>query len=282
MSSDASSRLPCYFLSHGGPTLVLDNENSEYKFLQQWGDKVLKEIQPKAIVIISAHWETKGEIRVGKFEGETPIIYDFGGFSEELYRQEYHSKGSPELAEKIVNLLKKENFKASVDTTRGLDHGVWVPLKVAIPEPKDIPIVQISLMRHASYEYNIKVGRTLAPLRDEGVLIIGSGTMVHNLRDVFRHFNRVTNAFSRKVLPYTINFEKDLDKILLESKGEEREKQLIKLIDHPHLRQAHPTDDHLVPIHIAAGAAGQDQGKKIFEQLTTGMSLGSVEFCASG
>ncbi|RIB14923.1 extradiol ring-cleavage dioxygenase [Gigaspora rosea] len=241
MSFDTSSRLPCYFLSHGGPTLVLDNENSEYKFLQEWGDKVLKEIQPKAIVIISAHWETKGEIRVGKFEGETPIIYDFGGFSEELYRQEYHSKGSPELAEKIVNLLKKENFKASVDTTRGLDHGVWVPLKVAIPEPKDIPIVQVSLVRHASYEYNVKVGRTLAPLRDEGVLIIGS-----------------------------------------EFKGEEREKQLIKLIDHPLLRQAHPTDEHLVPIHIAAGAAGQDSGKKIFEQLTTGMSLGSVEFCASG
>ncbi|CAG8718228.1 7412_t:CDS:1, partial [Gigaspora rosea] len=117
---------------------------------------------------------------------------------------------------------------------------------------------------------------------DEGVLIIGSGTMIHNLRDVFKHFNRVTNTFSRKVLPYTINFEKDLDKILLEFKGEEREKQLIKLIDHPLLRQAHPTDEHLVPIHIAAGAAGQDSGKKIFEQLTTGMSLGSVEFCASG
>ncbi|CAG8759742.1 10885_t:CDS:2 [Dentiscutata erythropus] len=282
MSSDTTSRLPCYFLSHGGPTTVLDTENAEYKFLQQWGDKVLNEIKPKAIVIISAHWETNGEIKVGKFEGETPIIYDFGGFAEELYRQKYHSKGSPELADKIVNMLKKEKFKASVDTTRGLDHGVWVPLKVAIPEPKDLPIVQVSLIRHASYEDNIRVGRALAPLRDEGILIIGSGTMVHNLRDTFRHFNRVTNTFSGEVLPYTITFERDLDKILLNSKGEERENQLIKLIDHPVLRQAHPTDDHLVPIHIAAGAAGQDPGRKIFEQFTTGMSLGSVEFCASG
>ncbi|CAG8853773.1 1493_t:CDS:2, partial [Gigaspora margarita] len=114
-------------------------------------------------------------------------------------------------------------FKVTADTTRGLDHGVWVPLKVAIPKPKDLPIVQVSLTSQASYEYNIKVGRALAPLRDEGILIICSD-----------------------VLPYVIPFERDLDKILIDSKGKEREKQLIKLIDHPLLRQAHPTDDHFV------------------------------------
>ncbi|RIB28997.1 extradiol ring-cleavage dioxygenase [Gigaspora rosea] len=281
MSSDTSSRLPCYFISHGGPTLVIDYKNDEYKFYQQWGNKVLKEIKPKAIVVISAHWEAIGEIRVGKFEGETPIIYDFGGFAEELYRQKYQSKGSQELADKIIDILKKAEFKVTADTTRGLDHGVWVPLKVAIPNPKDLPIVQVSLTRQASYEYNVKVGRALAPLRDEGILIIGSGMMVHNLRDTFSRFNRETNTFSRDVLPYTVPFERDLDKIVIDSKGEEREKQLIKLIDHPLLRQAHPTDEHFVPIHVAAGAAGQDPGKKIFESCFGGMSWGSVEFCAS-
>ncbi|CAG8439972.1 9318_t:CDS:2 [Cetraspora pellucida] len=169
-----------------------------------------------------------------------------------------------------------------VDTTRGFDHGVWVPLKIAIPEPGDLPIVQVSLKRHASYEYHIKVGRALASLRNEGVLIIGSGMMVHNLRDSFGYFDRSKMTFSGEILPYTTRFVKDIDKILFESNGEEREKQLIKLIDHPVLKQAHPTDDHLVPLHVATGAAGQDPAEKIFDLCVVGMSSGSVEFCARG
>ncbi|CAG8524369.1 25813_t:CDS:2, partial [Racocetra persica] len=107
MSSNTTSRKPCYFISHGGPPVLLTKESNDHKFFQQWGNKILNEDKPKAIVIISAHWETVGGIKVGKFKGVTPIIYDFGGFSEELYRQEYHGKGSPELADKIANLLKQ-------------------------------------------------------------------------------------------------------------------------------------------------------------------------------
>ncbi|CAG8827724.1 35732_t:CDS:2, partial [Racocetra persica] len=158
----------------------------------------------------------------------------------------------------------------------------WIPLKIAIPEPGDLPIVQVSLTRHASYEYHIKVGRALASLRDEGVVIIGSGMMVHNLRDSFGNFDRSTNSITGEARSYTTRFVKDMDKILLESNGEEREKQLIKLIDHPVLRQAHPTDDHLVPIHVATGAAGQDPAEKIFDLCAAGMSSGSVAFCARG
>ncbi|CAG8662187.1 17765_t:CDS:2 [Gigaspora rosea] len=166
------------------------------------GNKILKEIRPKAIVVVSSHWETMDEIRVGKFEGETPIIYNF--------QKNYTDK----------NIIAKR-----------------------------LSIVQVSLTQHA---YNIKFGRALAPLRDEGILFIGSGMMVHNLHD---SVNRETKAVLQEVLPYTIPFERNLDKIVIDSK---------------------------VPIHVAAGAAGQDQGKKIYESFFGGLSWGSVEFCDGG
>ncbi|CAG8468761.1 3636_t:CDS:2, partial [Acaulospora colombiana] len=246
------------------PTLVIDYDGEAHKFFKKWGNRILEEIKPKAVVVISAHWQTSGGIN-----GETPIIYDFGGFSEELYRQKYHGKGSPKLAERIVNLLSP--FQATINTRRGFDHGLWVPLKVAIPEPKDIPIIQVSLTSRASYEYHIKVGQALAPLRDEGVLLIGSGSLVHNLRDLF--------VGASETQFYTETFDKDAGEYVTKYSGKEREEKAIGLINHPLLRKAHPTDEHLVPLHVMVGASGNDQGKKIHEEFGSGISMSAIEFC---
>nr|CAG8434999.1 11132_t:CDS:2 [Entrophospora candida] len=234
--------LPCYYISHGGPPLALNHDDKAYNFLKSWGEKILNEIKPKAIVVISAHWETDDTI-----------------------------KGSPELAKKIVDLLNESKIKSEIENKRGLDHGCWIPLKIAIPDPKDLPIIQVSLKRHASYDFHIKVGKALASLRKQGVLIIGSGSLVHNLRDMNIHM------FS--LAPYSQPFEKDVDSYVTNFVGNEREQKLIKdLSSHPLLRKAHPTDDHLVPLHCAVGSAGSDPGRKIYEELISSLSMGVYEF----
>ncbi|CAH1756120.1 10252_t:CDS:2 [Entrophospora sp. SA101] len=264
--------LPCYYISHGGPPLVLNHDDKAYNFLKSWGEKILNEIKPKAIVVISAHWETDDTIKVGSFDNTTPIIYDYYGFPDKMYKLKYHSKGSPELAKKIVDLLNESKIKSEIENKRGLDHGCWIPLKIAIPDPKDLPIIQVSLKRHASYDFHIKVGKALASLRKQGVLIIGSGSLIHNLRDMNIH-----NMFS--LAPYSQPFEKDVDSYVTNFVGNEREQKLIKdLSSHPLLRKAHPTDDHLVPLHCAVGSAGSDPGRKIYEELISSLSMGVYEF----
>ncbi|CAG8629420.1 16368_t:CDS:2, partial [Acaulospora morrowiae] len=250
------------------PNLAIEYDAGGHKFFQRFG-KIIQEIKPKAIVVISAHWETSEGIRVGSFERVTPIIYDFGIPIKELYQLTYHGKGSPKLAERIVDLLSPQ-FNVTIDTKRGFDHGVWIPLKVAIPEPKDLPIVQVSLNGRAPFEYHVKVGQALAPLRDEDVLLIGSGSMVHNLRAFFSGNN--------DALSYSKSFDRDVEKCITEYSGKEREEKLIMFKDHPLLKKAHPTVEHFVPLHVIAGASGNDQAKKIYEEFLPGLSMSSIEF----
>ncbi|CAG8472242.1 9207_t:CDS:2 [Ambispora gerdemannii] len=272
-TSIASKRLPVYFISHGAPTLIIDTHDKTHKFLKQLGAKIRKQFKPTAVVIVSGHWESTDVIRVGSFSGETSLIYDFHGFHETLYQQEYHSKGSPELASKIVDLLKKAKMEAIEDETRGFDHGVWIPLKLIFPEPGDVPIVQVSLKRDASFEFHTKVGKALESLRDEGILLIGSGSLVHNLRDSFSDFH--SSNFTPK--QYATTFDKDVTDIIKNSRGKELENKLIDLKNHRLLKKAHPTTDHLVPLHVAAGAAGEDKGEKLYHDIYSGLS--SSAFC---
>ncbi|CAG8445964.1 2458_t:CDS:2 [Funneliformis mosseae] len=269
----STTKMPCYYISHGGPTLVIDKEDESYQWMQRWGKSIIKEIKPKAIVVLSAHWETTEAIRVTNFSGKTPIIYDFYGFPEILYKQTYDGKGSPVLAKRIVDLLNQAGFQSELDDKRGFDHGCWIPLKVAIPEPGDLPIIQVSLTRKASYEHHIKVGRVLASLRNEGIIIIGSGSLVHNLRETFATLDK-----KDFVAPYVGPFESDIEKLCTKFTGKERDQKLIDLINHPLLRKAHPTDDHLVPLHIAAGVAGDDQGTKLHTKYFSALSMSAIGF----
>ncbi|MGZ3407718.1 MAG: DODA-type extradiol aromatic ring-opening family dioxygenase, partial [Polyangia bacterium] len=176
---------PVLFVSHGAPTVALETEAPFAAALRGFGEHV----RPAAIAIVSAHWQTNApQVRVTG-AARPPLIYDFGGFPDEMYRLQYPAPGAPELAREIVDALASAHaidgapkWEAVVDETRGWDHGAWVPLKLAYPAA-EIPVVQISLPT-ASPAALLAMGRALAPLRANEVLVIGSGTVVHNLRAI--------------------------------------------------------------------------------------------------
>ncbi|MFC0561213.1 DODA-type extradiol aromatic ring-opening family dioxygenase [Halalkalibacter alkalisediminis] len=167
--------LPALFIAHGAPLLAI--EDNEYtQFLSQLGKQLPK---PKAIVLFSAHWESNVQ-QVSSID-EYSTIYDFGAFSEELFRIQYPAKGSAEVTKEIQKLFKQHDVSFAIDGSRGLDHGAWVVLRLLYPNA-DIPVVSMSINRHLSPEEQYQVGKTLACLREKDVLVIGSGGTVHNLR----------------------------------------------------------------------------------------------------
>ena len=174
MGMNLSNTQPAVFISHGSPMTVL--EKGPYaRALGEFGQSA----DPRAIVVISAHWEEPG-IRIAA--GAHPqLIYDFGGFPQELYQIKYDAPGSPSLADEVADRLKRAGFDASLDQQRGWDHGVWVPLRLIFPDAR-IPVVEISLPMQWSPRELYKVGQAFAVFRREGVLVMGSGGIVHNLR----------------------------------------------------------------------------------------------------
>jgi len=172
-------KMPVYFISHGGPPIMEQYNDKTYLYWQDFHKEL--EIEPKAILIISAHWETKGKLEITAAD-QQELIYDFYGFPSSYYTVKYPAKGDKVLVSRVIDLLTNASITVSGNTNRGLDHGSWIPLKIMYPEAK-IPILQLSLNANLSPEYHLAVGHALAPLRDEGVLIIGSGGMTHNFRD---------------------------------------------------------------------------------------------------
>ena len=167
--------LPSFFIAHGAPLLAI--ENNEYtQFLNHLGITLSK---PKAIMLFSAHWESNIQ-KVSSVDGyET--IYDFGGFSEDLYRMKYPAKGNEEITKEIIQLFINQDVSYEVDTNRGLDHGAWVVLRLLYPDA-DIPVISMSVNPHLSPEEQYKIGKSLSALREKDVLIVASGGTVHNLR----------------------------------------------------------------------------------------------------
>ena len=177
-------KMPVLFVGHGSPMNVLDNENPFNQNLSLITQKFAK---PKAILMISAHWYSSG---LQVTSGEQPeMIYDFYGFPEELSQVQYPAPGSPELAEQVRSLLQPENME--LNPTRGFDHGTWVVLKFLYPDA-DIPVVQLNLNRLQSAEWHFNLAKKLSALREQGVLIIGSGNIIHNLSVMSRaHINQI-------------------------------------------------------------------------------------------
>lgn len=169
--------MPLGFISHGAPTVAL-TPNSDYaRALVNWARQMPR---PDALVVVSAHWEAPGPVRVTSGLNP-PVIHDFGGFPEPLYAMTYPAPGAPGLSAEIVSLLTAAGVPAILDPLRGWDHGVWIPLRLAFPAP-EIPVVQISLLASAVPEEILMVGRALVPLRRRRILLVGSGGVVHNLR----------------------------------------------------------------------------------------------------
>lgn len=202
-----------------------------------------------------------------------PLIYDFYGFPPHFYRVKFPNIGSPSLANRIIDLLRENGIKAE-GTRRALDHGVWASFMCAFhPEgnPLDVPIVQVSLFDSDSAAQHQALGAALAPLRDEGILIIASGMAVHNLRDL--RFP----AGSAGALPYAYSFDAAL-KEAVERPVEERQEAMATLLKREDARKAHPSFEHLLPVFVGAGAAAKERGKQIWTMCEGSLSWGMFKF----
>lgn len=234
--------LPSLFLSHGSPMLPLTDAPAR-DFLIGLGHKLPR---PKAILVISAHWETARPALNAVAVNET--IHDFYGFPRPLYELRYPAPGAPDLAEQIAAQLAGAGLAASIDHGRGLDHGAWVPLLLMYPDA-DIPVLQLSIQTERGPQHHLALGRALAPLRDQGVLVVGSGSFTHNLAE-FR------GAGLNDPSPDWVNdFADWIEKALAE-------RRTADLLDYrqlaPFARRNHPTDEHFLPLFAALGAAGDD------------------------
>jgi 4,5-DOPA dioxygenase extradiol len=232
--------LPSLFLSHGAPTLPLTDTPAR-TFLTQLGNKLP---EPKAILIVSAHWET--ETPMVNAVASNATIHDFRGFPRALYDLRYPAPGSPPVASRVAETLHAAGVECGIDHRRGLDHGAWVPLLLAYPQA-DIPVLQLSVQPHLGPEHHLKVGHALAPLRDEGVLVIGSGSFTHDLSE-FR--GQDPNAPA----PAWVNdFADWMDEAL-------QKNRITELLNYrraaPFAAKNHPTEEHLLPLYAALGAAG--------------------------
>ncbi len=228
--------MPTLFVSHGAPDLVLSRRPA-VGYLKHLGDALPR---PAAIVVISAHWIAGPVGITGAAQPET--IHDFYGFPDALYDIEYPAAGAPALAERVFAVLEASGVAARIDPKRGIDHGVWAPLLLMYPQA-DVPVVQVSLPR-GSLQSCIALGEALAPLREEGVLILGSGSTVHNLRAM-----NLTGETS----PWAVNFEEWLlERVTAGDLGALAEMSQWPLEG----SQAHPTPEHLAPLLVAWAAAG--------------------------
>ncbi len=235
------ARLPTLFISHGAPTLAIDDSPAHH-FLVNLGKSLPR---PKAILVASAHWESVGGPSVS-LAAEPETIHDFGGFSEELYQIQYPAPGAPEVAARAASLLSAEGFSVKKIQMRGLDHGAWVPLHLMYPEV-DIPVSQISILRDGTSTEHERVGQALASLRDEGILILGSGCLTHNLSELTSH------SISTEVPAWVLDFDGWM-KAKLETN--EFEALLHYRSEAPFAVLNHPTEEHIMPLFVAMGAAG--------------------------
>ncbi|KAI2610478.1 LigB-domain-containing protein [Hypoxylon sp. NC1633] len=251
-----TNRPPVYFFSHGGPNVQYDTGHPAYPILQKIGREITQ-LKPSAVVVFSGHWEAEPHVIEVNTAEHTDLIYDFYGFPPQYYQAQYPNRGSPELASKVLRLLTDAGIRAN-GVTRGLDHGVWSGFSVAFdPEdnPLNVPLVQVSLYRNQDVDLHYKLGQAVASLRDENIIIIGAGMSVHNLRDF-----GITRGDPRP-LPYTVSFDEAL-KDAVESPPSDRRARMRELAKRPDAKQAHPHFDHLMPVYVAAGAAGDAAGKR--------------------
>lgn len=232
-----STSLPVLFVSHGAPTFALEPGRTG-PLLHAIGKRLPA---VKAILMVSAHWETDGEVRVSNAT-QPETIHDFGGFPRALYELSYPAKGHPELAKRTAEILEKAGFPVRLDPTRGLDHGAWVPLMHMLPDA-DVPVFQVSLPQQIDAAACVAMGRALAPLRDEGVLIVGSGSMTHNLYEFRRHDDGKE--------PYVLEFSRWV-KQAIETGDVDSLVGYRKLA--PHAARAHPSEDHFLPLLVVMGA----------------------------
>ena len=233
---------PAIFLSHGAPTLPLVDAPAR-DFLRGLGRQLGR---PRAILVASAHWETS--VPTLSSVARNTTIHDFRGFPRALYELRYEPPGAPEIAEQATDLLCAAGLASWLDHARGLDHGAWVPLLLMYPDA-DIPVLQVSVQPQFGPAHHLQLGRALAPLRDQDVLIVGSGSFTHDL-------SRFRGAELDAPAPLdVVAFAEWFDQAITE-------RRTCDLLTYrqraPHAAEQHPTEEHLLPLHVAMGAGGTD------------------------
>ena len=233
------ARLPTLFISHGSPMHALEAGAAG----AAWTQLARRLPRPRALLMISAHWETDRPALTQSAQPET--IHDFTGFPEPLYRIRYPAPGAPEVAARAAELLGHAGFSVEIDAARGLDHGAWSPLLHMYPEGR-IPVLQLSVQTALGAAHHLALGAALRPLADEAVLVIGSGHMTHNLRD------RTSGGEAAEPLAYAREFRDWIDAGI-------QAREIDALVAYrrlaPHAQRAHPSEEHFLPLFVALGAA---------------------------
>jgi 4,5-DOPA dioxygenase extradiol len=254
--------LPIYFISHGAPDLILRDAPAS-RFMKGFS---LPLEEAKAILVISAHWETEA---VAVTASELPgTMHDFYGFPEELYRVTYPVKGDRGVAERIVALLRTQNITATLDNARGLDHGAWMPLILMAPKLA-LPVLQISIQPHHTPEQHYRLGQALATLRQEGVIIMGSGNITHNIRAALHQHDNTAVQYAQAFDSWAHDalMKRDDDRLL-------RWKE-----EAPHAAWNHPTNDHILPLFVTLGASIGEPTQRIHHSFDYGvLSMGAYRF----
>jgi 4,5-DOPA dioxygenase extradiol len=239
--SQAMNALPSLYISHGSPMTAL-HPGKVGERLTALASQLPK---PKAIVVATAHWLAHSPTVGGAAQPET--IHDFYGFPRELFEIRYPAPGAPEVAAQVMTMLDRAGLAPQLDASHGLDHGAWVPLRLLYPHA-EIPVVPLSIQPQLGPAHHYAIGQALAPLREQGVLVIGSGSITHNLHDFRAGYSEEREA------PYVRPFIEWVERNL-------SDRQIDALLDYrrqaPFAERAHPTDEHFLPLYVALGAAGE-------------------------
>lgn len=261
-------RLPTFFLSHGGgPWPYVPAMKAQFEKTAQWLTDLPKTLpqKPKAILSVSGHWEEK--VFTVSSAQHPPMIYDYTGFPPHTYQIKYSAPGSPEVAHRVLELLSQNDIQNHENTEHGFDHGTFVPLFLMYPDA-DIPVVSMSINANYDPLEHLKVGEALMPLRDEGVLIIGSGLSYHNMR----------GFGSAEAKPVSQQFGQWLGETISNTNTQIRNQKLMEWEKAPAARLAHPQEDHLIPLMVAVGAAGKDTGHVAFIDHVRNVDMASYRF----
>jgi len=267
------ARLPTLFIPHGGgPWPFMEAAFGPPGMWDGLRDYLASipaslPVKPKAVLVISGHWETaRPTVNVNP---APPLLFDYYGFPEHTYHLRYPAPGAPELASRVGALLRGARFALDKERARGFDHGVFIPFMLIYPDA-DMPILQMSLQAHAPVATHLAIGRALAPLRDENVLIVGSGMSYHNLREFFSPTEAARLPAAR--------FDDWLTDAVETEDAAQREAKLRAWLDAPGALASHPTPEHLEPLFVVAGAAEADHGKRAFHADIAGKPISGFQF----
>lgn len=268
-----SKRMPAVFLPHGGGPWPFVNASTfgpegMYDGMKRYMERLhmIPPERPRAMLVISAHWEE--EVPTVMASAKPPMYYDYHGFAPQAYEVQWPAPGEPEVAALVRERLEAAGLGSAANVERGFDHGVFVPLKLAYPDA-DVPTFQLSLKRGLDPADHIAMGRALAPLRDQGIFLIGSGMSYHNMRGFFGR------------VPGVLEHSRAFDEWLAETvslEASRREQRLVEWLNAPHARACHPREEHLLPLMVIAGAAEDDLGTTPYREVVMRAHVSAAHF----